>query len=117
MTNREKFIEAFGDNPQRHHITKSWWDEEYVPPQESKWIPISERLPEKNMSCLVSVGKLCLTQIAIYSDLMGTINHKIFYQGDYGYGDFKDITEYVKAWMPLPEPYKVESEEKYDTGI
>lgn len=32
MTNREKFIEVFGDNPQRHHITKSWWDEEYVPP-------------------------------------------------------------------------------------
>ena len=78
--------------------------------QESKWIPVSERLPEKNMPCLVSVGKLYLTQIAIYSDLMGTIDHKIFYQGDYGYGDFKDITEYVKAWMPLPEPYREESE-------
>lgn len=36
MTNREKFIEVFGDNPQRHHITKSWWDEEYVPPKEPK---------------------------------------------------------------------------------
>lgn len=34
MTNREKFIEVFGDNPQRHHITKSWWDEKYVLPQE-----------------------------------------------------------------------------------
>ena len=34
MTNREKFIEVFGNNPQRHHITKSWWDEEYVSPQE-----------------------------------------------------------------------------------
>ena len=36
MTNREKFIEVFGGNPQRHHITKSWWDEEYVPLQEPK---------------------------------------------------------------------------------
>ncbi|MBO7452094.1 MAG: hypothetical protein J6U54_17335 [Clostridiales bacterium] len=36
MTNREKFIEVFGDNPQRHHITKSWWDEEYIPLQEPK---------------------------------------------------------------------------------
>lgn len=75
-----------------------------------EWIPVSERLPEKDMHCLVSVGKLYLTQIAIYSDLMGTIDHKIFYQGNYGYGDFNDITEYVKAWMPLPEPYKAESE-------
>ena len=85
-----------------------------VRPQEPKtghWIPVSERLPEKNMHCLVSVGKLYLTQIAIYSDLMGTIEHKIFYQGNYGYGDFNDITEYVKAWMPLPTPYKEESEE------
>jgi len=68
-------------------------------------------LPEKNMSCLVAVGKINLTQIAIYSDLMGTINHKIFYQGEYGKKDFQDITQYVNAWMPLPEPYKVESEE------
>ena len=77
--------------------------------QESRWIPVSERLPEKNMYCLVSVGKLYLTQIAMYSDLMGIINHKIFHQGNCGYEDFKDITEYVKAWMPLPEPYKPES--------
>ena len=32
MTNKEKFIEVFGDNPKRHHITKPWEDEEYVPP-------------------------------------------------------------------------------------
>ena len=32
MTNKEKLIEVFGDNPKRHYITKSWWDEEYVPP-------------------------------------------------------------------------------------
>ena len=80
--------------------------------QKPKWIPVSERLPEKNMSCLVSAGKLLLTQIAIYSDLMGTIDHKIFYQGDYGHENFVDITEYVKAWMPLPEPYKAERSDK-----
>ena len=32
MTNKEKFIEVFGDNPKRHYITKLWEDEEYVPP-------------------------------------------------------------------------------------
>lgn len=32
MTNKEKFIEVFGDNPKRHYITRPWEDEEYVPP-------------------------------------------------------------------------------------
>lgn len=77
----------------------------------SRWIPVSERLPEKNIHCLVSVGELYLTQIAVYSDLMGTIDHKIFYQGNYGHNDFENITEYVKAWMPLPNTYRAESEE------
>ena len=72
----------------------------------NKWIPVESALPEKNMACLVTVGKFKLTQMAMYSDLMGTIDHRIFYQGDYGYDSFEDITEYVKAWMPLPDPYK-----------
>lgn len=85
--------------------------------QESKtrWIPVSERLPEKNMEYLVAVGKLNFTQIAMYSDLMGTIDHRIFYQGDYGKENFEDITQYVNAWMPLPEPYKEESEATNET--
>ena len=75
------------------------------------WIPVSERLPEKNMACLVSVGRLYLTQIAIYSDLMGTIDHKIFYQGDYGHRNFENITGYVKAWLPLPKTYDPQESE------
>lgn len=71
-----------------------------------EWIPISERLPDKNMPCLVSVGKLNLTKIAMYSDLMETIDHKIFWIGDYGKDNFQNITEYVNAWQPLPKPYK-----------
>ena len=83
---------------------------EYYPRKEERpqgeWISVSEKLPDKNISCLVSVGKFNFTQIAMYSDLMGTINHKIFWQGDYGKNNFQNITEYVNAWMPLPEPYK-----------
>jgi hypothetical protein len=79
-------------------------------PSQVKWVPVSERLPDKNMPCLVSVGKFNLTEIAIYSDLMGTISHKIFYQGDYGKNNFQNITEYVNAWQPLPEQYKKEGE-------
>ena len=71
----------------------------------SPWIPVSERLPEKNMECLVAVGDFNITQTAMYSNLMGIKNHRIFYQGDFGNDNFEDITEYVKAWMPLPKPY------------
>ncbi len=46
----------------------------------------------------------------MYSDLMGIIDHRIFYQGDAGYDNFEDITEYVSAWMPLPEPYREDGE-------
>lgn len=76
--------------------------------QEPRWIPVSERLPEKNMSCLVSVGKFHFTDIAQYSDLMKTIDHKIFYKGDYGKNNFINITKYVCAWMPLPKDYREE---------
>ena len=79
-----------------------------------EWISVDERLPEKNMACLVAVGKFNLTQIAMYSDLVGIIEHRIFYQGDYGHETFVDITQYVKAWMPLPEPYEAESEVQDD---
>lgn len=72
-----------------------------------RWIPVSERLPEKNMRCLVAVGRFNFTEIATYSDLMEIIDHKIFYQGDVGNDSFKNITQYVKAWMPLPKAYKV----------
>lgn len=77
--------------------------------EEQKWIPVSERLPEKSMKCLVAVGRFNFTEIATYSDLMGIIERQIFYQGEVGHDSFEDITQYVKAWMPLPYPY-IESE-------
>jgi hypothetical protein len=49
------------------------------------------------MACLVAVGRFNFTQIAVYSDLMGIIDHRIFYQGDVGHDSFKNITKYVKA--------------------
>jgi hypothetical protein len=70
-----------------------------------RWIPVSERLPEKSMRCLVVVGRFNFIEIATYSDLMGIIDHKIFYQGVVGHDDFVNITSFVKAWMPLPERY------------
>lgn len=70
-----------------------------VKPQEPKWIPVSERLPEnRNQEVLISLE--WGIDIGRYSDgewHSEWINH---------YDDGN-----VLAWMPLPEPYKAESEE------
>lgn len=95
---------------EEHRQLAEWLRELKQLREQTQWIPVSKRLPEKNMPCLVAVDNLNLTQIAMYSDCMKTLNHKIFYQGDVGYDNFRNITEYVKAWMPLPESYKAESE-------
>ena len=67
-----------------------------------KWIPVSERLPNKYGYYLVTKKKI----------------------RNYGLEDVVEIAQYtigcqwkrcdskVIAWMPLPKPYKVESEDK-----
>lgn len=79
--------------------------------QKSSWIPCTERLPDKFRKVLVtfipSAGSLWIKVIiAHYSDLMGTVKKPCFWIGKYGKGSFKNISEQVIAWMPLPEPYR-----------
>ena len=61
------------------------------------WIPVSERLPEK-YTC------------TLWCSLGGCV------KSDYFNGEFWEYAEKygyeVIAWMPLPQPYKVESEDK-----
>lgn len=100
-------VTVFAENASKEEIKDFKQElENVLEKTQGKWVSVSERLPDKNMRCLVSVGKYNLTEIAMYSDLMGTINHKIFWQGDYGKINFQNITEYVNAWQPLPESYK-----------
>lgn len=82
---------------------------------EPRWIPCSERLPEKSGRYLVTRGlNACdavwnRVYIINYSDLMGLKSERIWWDGNVGKSDFKRIDD-VTAWMPLPKPYR-EAEE------
>ena len=71
---------------------------------EPKWITVTERLPKEDDEYLCTIQTR-----SIYTDkVIDTyVNFCNFMDG--GWGVFDDET--VIAWMPLPEPYKAESEE------
>lgn len=74
-----------------------------VNPQKSGWIPVSERLPEDNELVLFSTKTDRVFEGRFFSD-----------NTDRQWYSFRDETfawnNVVIAWMPLPEPYKAESE-------
>lgn len=68
--------------------------------EQIRWIPVSERLPKKGTRVLTCSNDGYIEIQSIEST--------------YGYweneeGDWSDIDE-ITAWMPLPRPYKEESE-------
>ena len=70
---------------------------------QSRWIPVSDRLPERSVWVLA----YCKTEDGYeYQDVL--LIHK--YSGLWCDND--EFNDTVIAWMPLPEPYKAESEEK-----
>jgi hypothetical protein len=76
-----------------------------------RWIPVSERLPEIDED---GYSKYVLVSFSNYSlpcigQLRKTDGENHWYEGD----DEKALDSFglhVNAWMPLPEPYKAESE-------
>ena len=70
-------------------------------PKKGRWIPVSERLPEDKQAVLV----WCPQYKNIYCAYFEKEQWWIF-------GAFVQmVPNEVKAWMPLPQPYKGESEE------
>lgn len=70
-----------------------------ITPQQTRWIPVSERLPE------LGERVLCQCQANIYEVLKLTVDGW-YYNPNHCY-----MESFVIAWMPLPQPYKAESEE------
>lgn len=66
-----------------------------VTPQEPRWIPISERLPEKNVEVLATTEWGAVTIAEMYS-----ANDWFIHEGT-----TNAETDEIAAWMPLPQSY------------
>lgn len=106
MSNTEKFVEVFGTDLKRQYSTKSWWDQEFVPKNQNKWIPVSERLPEFTINKLV-VGTHFTEDVLVYDGAdfrVGYFARKDKLDCNYWVVYGEDYFEPI-AWMPI-EPYR-----------
>jgi len=74
----------------------------------SEWIPVSERLPKAG-EYVGNVAKYYLVQNEYGDMLVARYTHSEYWEQIY---QMKPIADEVVAWMPLPEPYKAEREDK-----
>lgn len=96
---RDEFMEMVydelhsdGDNYRANRIIDAA-DEYAETEKESDWIPVSERLPEKEMNCLVT-------------DNLGKVHKVTFYHALDGRESYFSGCYCVRAWMSSPEPYR-----------
>lgn len=68
-----------------------------------RWIPVTERLPEKNGEYLVTK-----TDHITYERLIDIAHYASFIHANNGFYKADDIV----AWMPLPEPWRGEEDEE-----
>lgn len=84
--------------------------------EQTRWIPVSERVPEERKKCLVTF-KGGYVGIMYYASDLYRVDEYDFCdeKGMAGWYDYdRELGHYsrddVIAWMPLPESYKAESE-------
>ena len=69
--------------------------------QEPKWIPVSEKLPEKNVEILATTEWGAVTIAEMYS-----ANDWFIHEGT-----TNAEADEIVAWMPLPKPFKPQESE------
>ena len=76
--------------------------------EQTRWIPVSERLPKAD-EYIGDVAKYYLVQNEYGDMLVARYTHGEYWEQIY---QLKPIADKIVAWMPLPQPYKAESEDK-----
>ena len=80
-----------------------------------RWIPVEERLPDEDEYVLMSFENFTLPIIGRYEK--DNDGGGAWYAGDDDGCDTCSSQDlFVNAWMPLPEPYRAEVEEKPDAS-
>ena len=70
----------------------------------SRWIPVTERLPEKPFGCLVTVWD---TNPITMDEFENILPYFVGWDGEqWNDADGEQCPFEVIAWMPLPEPYR-----------
>ena len=103
MTKREFLDIVFALAPTEANAIMDAFDE-YVDSNEPHWIPVTERLPE-------GIGR-------VIAQMAGGAIHDVFYKGKNPYGHVVWVRlddciywdNEVVAWMPLPEPMRMEKQ-------
>jgi len=90
---------------EEHRQLAEWLKELKQLKEQTRWIPVSERLPEEEETVIAS------TEYRVYPETRYTKGYGWEWAYEAG-ADYWESLEGVMAWMPLPAPYKAESEEK-----
>lgn len=77
--------------------------------QEQEWIPVKSKLPKYNKTVLVSTGEKGYREQVYTAELRRRVHTSDLWWSTELHAFATD--DIVNAWMPLPEPYKAESEE------
>ena len=87
-----------------HEQLAEWLKELKQLREQTRWIPVSERLPEENGQYLITVKYKHVNDS--YEDVYA--EHGEWYDGRWDmfcFGHCGEVEDII-AWMPLPEPYK-----------